>query len=83
MPVFVALLRQQGMIKCQELGLTKSIGVSNFNQRQLQTLIDDSSVAPANLQVCVTVSFSLPRFKKQLDSVAEFWKLILFLHASK
>jgi len=45
------------MIECQQLGLTKSIGVSNFNQRQLQTLIDGSSVAPANVQVRVEFSF--------------------------
>jgi len=43
------------MIECQNLGLAKSIGVSNFNRRQLQTLIDHSSVTPANLQVCVCV----------------------------
>lgn len=41
----------EGMIECQKLGLTKSIGVSNFCRRQLQTLIDCSSVTPANLQV--------------------------------
>jgi len=41
------------MIECQKLGLTKSIGVSNFCRRQLQTLIDDTSVIPANLQVCI------------------------------
>jgi len=39
------------MIDCRKLGLTKSIGVSNFCRRQLQRLIDDSSVTPANLQV--------------------------------
>jgi len=42
------------MIECQKLGLTKSIGVSNFNRRQLQMLIDGSSVIPANLQVCLS-----------------------------
>lgn len=32
-------------------GLTKSIGVSNFNKSQLQRLLDNSSIKPANLQV--------------------------------
>lgn len=41
----------EGMIECQKLGLTKSIGVSNFCRRQLQMLIDGSTVTPANLQV--------------------------------
>jgi len=42
------------MIECQKLGLTKSIGVCNFNRRQLQMLLDGSSVIPANLQVCLS-----------------------------
>jgi len=41
------------MIECQKLGLTKSIGVCNFNRRQLQALLDGSSVKPATLQVSV------------------------------
>lgn len=32
-------------------GLTKSIGVSNFNKFQLQRLLDNSTIKPANLQV--------------------------------
>ena len=43
-------------MECQKLGLTKSIGVSNFCRRQLQTLINTSTVTPANLQVCDCVS---------------------------
>jgi len=32
-------------------GLTKSIGISNFNQQQVQRLIDNSTIKPANLQI--------------------------------
>jgi aldehyde reductase len=32
-------------------GLTKSIGVSNFNQRQLQKLLNNCKIKPVNLQV--------------------------------
>jgi len=48
----------EGMIECQKLGLAKSIGVSNFNRRQLQTLLDGSSVKPANQQIEVHPYFS-------------------------
>jgi aldehyde reductase len=41
----------QGMIDCQEQGLCKSIGVSNFNINQLQRLIDFGKVVPANNQI--------------------------------
>lgn len=41
----------EGLIECQKLVLTKSIGISNFCRRQIQILIDGSSVIPANLQV--------------------------------
>lgn len=32
-------------------GLTKSIGISNFNKQQVQRLIDNSTIKPANLQI--------------------------------
>lgn len=34
-----------------ELGLTKSIGISNFNQSQIQRIIDNSIIKPSNLQI--------------------------------
>ncbi len=50
----------QGMIECQKLGLTKSIGVSNFNRRQLKVLFDHSPVKPANQQVSnISSSYSI------------------------
>lgn len=33
------------------LGLIKSIGVSNFNEQQVQRIIDNSTIKPANLQI--------------------------------
>lgn len=38
-------------------GLTKSIGVSNFNTAQVQRLLDNSTIKPANVQVEVHVYF--------------------------
>lgn len=40
--------KMEEMVK---LGLTKSIGVSNFNKKQLQRLIENSTIKPASLQV--------------------------------
>ncbi|XP_075148228.1 aldo-keto reductase family 1 member A1-like [Haematobia irritans] len=34
-----------------EKGLTKSIGVSNFNQRQVERLLNNCKIRPANLQI--------------------------------
>lgn len=35
----------------QKKGLTKSIGVSNFNKRQLERLLQNSTIPPATNQV--------------------------------
>lgn len=32
-------------------GMTKHIGVSNFNQKQIQKILDNCSIKPVNLQV--------------------------------
>ncbi|KAI8441668.1 hypothetical protein MSG28_015212 [Choristoneura fumiferana] len=41
----------RGLEDVQRLGLAKSIGVSNFNQSQLQRLLNESSIKPAVLQI--------------------------------
>ncbi|KAI3879594.1 hypothetical protein MKW92_017992 [Papaver armeniacum] len=39
------------MEECQKLGLTKSIGVSNFSCKKLQTILDIANIPPAVNQV--------------------------------
>lgn len=39
------------MEKLLESGKVKSIGVSNFNKRQIQSILDHCKIKPANLQV--------------------------------
>lgn len=41
----------KAMEYCVEIGLTRSIGVSNFNSQQLQRLLDNCRVKPAVLQI--------------------------------
>ena len=42
------------MEQCVQEGLVKSIGVSNFNESQLQYILDNASIKPANHQVSCT-----------------------------
>lgn len=39
------------MEKCVELGLVRSIGLSNFNSRQIQHIMDNSKIKPVVNQV--------------------------------
>ena len=41
----------KAMEECVALGLTKSIGLSNFNSMQIQRIFDTSSIKPAVHQV--------------------------------
>ncbi len=41
----------QALERCVEAGLVKHIGVSNFNQRRLQDILDNGSIKPATNQV--------------------------------
>ncbi|KAI3894308.1 hypothetical protein MKX03_001855 [Papaver bracteatum] len=41
----------EAMEECQKLGLTKSIGVSNFSCKKLQTILDIANIPPAVNQV--------------------------------
>ncbi|KAJ0170125.1 hypothetical protein K1T71_014053 [Dendrolimus kikuchii] len=50
----------QGMIEAKAQGLAKSIGVSNFNQQQLDRLVSLSSVKPAVLQVEINLNLQQP-----------------------
>lgn len=48
-------------------GLIKSIGVSNFNKKQIQRLLDNSTIKPASLQIELHVYL-------QQDELVEFCK---------
>ncbi|KAK9508716.1 hypothetical protein O3M35_006208 [Rhynocoris fuscipes] len=41
----------QGMEECVKLGLTQSIGLSNFNSKQIQEILDKATIKPVNNQV--------------------------------
>lgn len=41
----------RGMEDAMQLGLVKSIGVSNFNKEQLERVIKESNIKPAVLQI--------------------------------
>lgn len=41
----------KAMEKLVTKGLTKSIGLSNFNKGQIEKVLKDASIKPANLQV--------------------------------
>lgn len=41
----------QGMIECKRLGLARSIGISNFNQKQIKRLVDSTDVCPSLIQI--------------------------------
>uniref|UniRef100_A0A161MKH9 Aldose reductase-like protein n=1 Tax=Triatoma infestans TaxID=30076 RepID=A0A161MKH9_TRIIF len=41
----------RGMEECVKEGLTKSIGLSNFNSQQIQEILDMASIKPVNVQV--------------------------------
>jgi hypothetical protein len=43
------------MEKCVHMGLTRSIGLSNFNSQQIDRLLANAKVKPVNLQVIVMV----------------------------
>lgn len=59
----------QAMEEVQKAGLARNIGLSNFNQRQIQRILDNCQIKPANLQV----RWSLPwRTKCNLLSSACF-----------
>lgn len=45
----------KAMEEIAKKGLAKSIGVSNFNKRQIERVLENASIPPANNQVrCIT-----------------------------
>jgi len=41
----------KGMEECVRQGLTRSIGISNFNSEQIARLLESAEIAPVNNQV--------------------------------
>ncbi|XP_045457675.1 aldo-keto reductase AKR2E4-like [Melitaea cinxia] len=50
----------QGMIEAKKLGLTKSIGLSNFNQKMIERIIENGLEKPAALQVELNLNLQQP-----------------------
>lgn len=47
----------RAMEECMDAGLTKSIGLSNFNSKQIQSVFDQARIKPSNLQVECHINF--------------------------
>lgn len=45
----------KGMEECVRLGLTKSIGLSNFNSKQITRVLENASIKPVMNQVSINV----------------------------
>ncbi|XP_078165781.1 non-functional NADPH-dependent codeinone reductase 2-like [Carex rostrata] len=54
----------QAMEECQRLGLTKAIGVSNFNRRKLEELLAFAKIPPAVDQVEMNISWQQQKLKE-------------------
>lgn len=48
----------QGMVECRKLGLARSIGISNFNEKQIKRLVESTDVLPSLIQIEVNPFFS-------------------------
>lgn len=57
----------KGMEECVRQGLTRSIGISNFNSEQISRLLKSAKIAPVNNQVCVKYIFSITFFSVQFN----------------
>lgn len=69
----------KGMEHCVNLGLVKSIGVSNFNIQQLKRVIDNSSIKPVTNQVIIlfSISLCLLHFLSNLAISLAIWSSII------
>lgn len=56
------------MEKQIEAGLTKFIGLSNFNEKQIKRILDNCKIPPANLQIELHIYL-------QQNKLVEFCKL--------
>nr|CAH7735666.1 unnamed protein product [Callosobruchus chinensis] len=54
----------KGMEECVELGLTKSIGLSNFNSKQVQRVLDAAGIKPVMNQIEVSLNLNQKKLIK-------------------
>jgi len=54
----------KGMEECVQLGLTKSIGLSNFNSKQVQRVLDNSTIKPVMNQIEVSPNLNQKKLIK-------------------
>lgn len=66
------------MEKCVQLGLVKSIGVSNFNSQQLERLLKSCTIKPVVNQVC----YKCCLFKQFFLKCNIFFKLFILVVVS-
>lgn len=52
------------MEECVKLGLTRSIGVSNFNSQQLTRLLDSASIKPVMNQIEVHINLNQKKLRE-------------------
>lgn len=52
------------MEECVKLGLTRSIGVSNFNSKQLTRLLDSASIKPVINQIEVHINLTQKKLRE-------------------
>ncbi|XP_076471750.1 1,5-anhydro-D-fructose reductase-like [Babylonia areolata] len=48
----------KGMEDCVNAGLTRNIGISNFNSQQIQRVLDSATIKPCNIQIEVNPTLS-------------------------
>lgn len=64
------ILSQQELEKQVDIGRTRSIGLSNFNSRQIARIVKEACIKPCNLQIELNVYFQqreLVAFCRALD----------------
>ncbi|BFZ05054.1 hypothetical protein BsWGS_08093 [Bradybaena similaris] len=62
----------QAMEDCQDMGLTKDIGLSNFNKRQIERVLEAARIPPVTLQIevsCHMTNSKLIEFAKSKNIV--------------
>ena len=68
------IVYNKGMEECVDLGLTKHIGLSNFNSKQIARILDTCRIKPVNNQVRPWTNYS----SIKSTSILQF-----FLHSVK